>query len=90
MRVTIEGFGVLRQQLCAAAPPCSCGERPTSPGVGRAVELQAGATVRDLVRTLALADGLVAMATVNGTVRPLDHPLADRDEVKLIPPVSGG
>jgi molybdopterin converting factor subunit 1 len=56
--------------------------------------LAAGATVADLVDALAgrvaslqSARGLVA---VNHEYVPLDHRLADGDEVALIPPVSGG
>lgn len=30
------------------------------------------------------------MMAVNGEVRPDDHPVRDRDEVALLPPVSGG
>lgn len=58
------------------------------------VSLPADAHVADLIRVLepripalTRAPGLVA---VNQTYVPADHVLHDRDEVALIPPVSGG
>jgi molybdopterin synthase catalytic subunit/molybdopterin converting factor small subunit len=84
MRVTLLVFGMLRDLLPGAGPD------------GRSFDLPGGATVRDLIdRCQAGADGRsipwssIAVA-VNREYVPASHPLADGDEVALLPPVSGG
>lgn len=81
MRVTLLAFGILRDHLGSAPGP---------------VDLPAGATVRDLLdRCRALAPersapwSSIAVA-VNQEYVPANHPLAEGDEVALLPPVSGG
>jgi molybdopterin synthase catalytic subunit len=81
MRVTLLAFGLLRDHL---------------PNPAGSLELPAGATVRDLLercRALAPANAApwssIAVA-VNQEYVPATHPLADGDEVALLPPVSGG
>jgi molybdopterin converting factor subunit 1 len=60
------------------------------------VEVNAGATVRDLVRTLrdrgAPFDGLpeCPAVAVNQTYAAMDEELSSDDEVAFIPPVAGG
>jgi MoaE-MoaD fusion protein len=80
MRVTLLTFGILRDLLGTIGP----------------LELPAGATVQDLLdrcRSLAPANAAawssIAVA-VNREYAPATHPLADGDEVALLPPVSGG
>jgi MoaE-MoaD fusion protein len=81
MRVTLLAFGMLRDLLSAAAGP---------------VEIPDGATVRDLLdRCRGLVPGepvpwsALAVAVNREYVRDT-HPLAEGDEVALLPPVSGG
>lgn len=83
MRVTLLAFGMLRDQFPAGS-------------AGTPLELPEGATVRDLLercRTVAAwepaAWASVAVA-VNREYARASHPLADGDEVALLPPVSGG
>ena len=53
------------------------------------VELPDGSTVEDLVRALSyLPDGWVAVR--DGRPIPMDEPLSDGDDVRLISVVSGG
>ncbi len=53
------------------------------------VELPDGSTVEDLVRALSyLPDGWIAVR--DGRPIPVDEPLTDGDELKLISVVSGG
>ena len=65
-------------------------------GRRRSIDLPAGATVADAVERLAReAPELAARAghvsfAVNQAFVPTDSPLADGDELALIPPVSGG
>jgi len=54
------------------------------------VELEARATVRQLVGTLGVAPESIRLAFVNGLVRGFDHVLADRDRVALFPAIGGG
>jgi molybdopterin synthase catalytic subunit len=81
MRITLLAFGMLRELLGSGAAP---------------LDLPAGATVQDLLeRCQVLApekDALwssVAVAVNQEYVRG-GHPLAEGDEVALLPPVSGG
>jgi molybdopterin synthase catalytic subunit/molybdopterin converting factor small subunit len=81
MRITLLAFGILRDLL--------------DPSTG-SLELPAGSTVRDLLtrcRTLVPSNAIpwsaIAVA-VNQEYVPATHPLADGDEVALLPPVSGG
>ena len=80
MRITLLAFGLLHDVLPAAAGP---------------LELPAGSTVADLLlRCRAVAPerdfwSSIAVA-VNQEYVPSTHPLADGDEVALLPPVSGG
>ena len=85
MRITLLAFGLLRDQLGQSAGP---------------LEIPNGSTVRDLLdRCRALApphspswssiESSIAVA-VNREYVPATHPLADGDEVALLPPVSGG
>lgn len=61
-------------------------------GIGEAfpVELQAGATVTDLVQCLGLPEDQVKLVFVNALSAELDRPLANGDEVGIFPPVGGG
>lgn len=59
------------------------------------LELPTGATAADLVHRLRSRDGLSRIpaepaVAVNQTYAPLSTPLADGDEVALLPPVAGG
>ncbi|HEX4037649.1 MAG TPA: molybdenum cofactor biosynthesis protein MoaE [Acidobacteriaceae bacterium] len=80
MRVTLLAFGVLRDQL----------------GATSALELAAGSTVGDLVKTCRARapekGGLWASiaVAVNQEYASSSQALADGDEVALLPPVSGG
>ncbi len=54
------------------------------------VELQDGATLRDLVRCLKLPEDQVKLIFVNALSAELDRTLTDGDEVGIFPPVGGG
>jgi sulfur carrier protein ThiS len=54
------------------------------------VELPGGTTVEQLIKSLALPDGLNIFASINGRKEPLKRILNDGDEVKLISILSGG
>jgi molybdopterin synthase catalytic subunit len=81
MRITLLAFGILRDHLGSTTGT---------------LDLAAGSTVRDLLdhcRSLTPQKSVpwssIAVA-VNQEYVPATHPLADGDEVALLPPVSGG
>lgn len=81
MRVNLLAFGILRDLLGTSSGP---------------IDLPTGASVRDLLeRCRADAPGKNALwssiaVAVNREYASASHPLAEGDEVALLPPVSGG
>jgi MoaE-MoaD fusion protein len=75
MRVTVRLFAVLR-------------ERAGSESIE--LELADGATVREAIAAMPVADGVPVVMAVNREVAGADVVLAPGDELALIPPVSGG
>ena len=61
-------------------------------GIGEAfaVELPEGTSVQGLLRHLDLPEEQVKIVFVNGLFRPMDHVLADGDELGIFPAVGGG
>jgi molybdopterin converting factor small subunit len=58
---------------------------------GDAVELDDGATLRDLLAELDIPVERIHLVMVNDEqCRDHDRPLADGDEVMLLPPIAGG
>ena len=55
------------------------------------LQLADGATIADVLQALDIGVGSVHVFTVNGSfIRDRDHPLADGDELTVLPPVGGG
>jgi MoaE-MoaD fusion protein len=76
MRVTVKLFAGLRERAGVA---------------GRELDLPEGARTADVWPALALGDEPAGLLyAVNRDYAPPERPLADGDEVALIPPVSGG
>ena len=63
---------------------------PRGEGNTTTVELPDGATVEDLVQTLAIPDDLPRITLVNGRNAEPDQPLVSGDLVTLFPPLAGG
>lgn len=61
-------------------------------GIGKPmdVELEAGATIGQLITQLRLPEDQVKVVFVNGIVREKKHALSAGDEVGVFPPVGGG
>jgi len=78
-QVRVQAFGMLREPLGSAPVP---------------FQLPAGATVADLLAAVAAAYPAAMLrgiaVAVNAEYAQSTHPLADGDEVGLLPPVSGG
>jgi sulfur-carrier protein len=82
VEVEVKLYGALRQQR----PP----DAPGAPHHPFHVTLPEPATAATLVALLAIPDGLVNAAAVNGAVAPLDTPLQPGDKISLFPPAAGG
>jgi sulfur carrier protein ThiS len=54
------------------------------------IEIKEGATVRDLVALLELPEEESFIIAVNGQLVAYGHTLHPKDQVRIIPPVSGG
>src|SRR5665809_27690 len=79
MKVSAVCFGQMREFL----PPDAEGNRAT-------LELDDTARVLDLVHMVGAPERLIYVLLVNGERGRLEDPLADGDEVTLMPPYSGG
>jgi len=54
------------------------------------IEIEEGATVRDLVTLLELPEEESFIIAINGQLVSFGHTLQPDDQVRIIPPVSGG
>ena len=54
------------------------------------IEVEEGATVKDLVTLLELPEEESFIFAIDGQLVPLGHTLQPDDQVRIIPPVSGG
>jgi len=54
------------------------------------IEIHEGARVKDLVALLELPEDERFIVAVNGELVPFGHALKNGDQVRLIPPISGG
>ena len=54
------------------------------------IEIKDGATIRDLVTLLELPEEESFIIAINGQLVPFGHTLQPDDQVRIIPPVSGG
>jgi molybdopterin converting factor small subunit len=77
--VQVKLFATLRRQV----PELEIGE-------AMAIELPDDATVGDLLDELDLPEEQVKVVFVNAVVRKEAHPLSDRDDIGIFPPVGGG
>jgi sulfur carrier protein ThiS len=57
---------------------------------GATLELDQGATIKDVIEALGIPDEEVRLAFVNGTHAKKDHPVSEDDKVSLFPAVGGG
>ena len=54
------------------------------------IEIEDGATVRDLVNLLQLPEEESFIIAIDGRLVPFGHTLCQDDQVRIIPPISGG
>lgn len=87
MKVRVKLFATLANHA-----PESVRRQITDWRAGRAFEwdLATGGRLDELIDALALPRAEVKQVFVNGRARPLDHILAEGDEVGIFPPIGGG
>jgi sulfur-carrier protein len=54
------------------------------------VDVQSGASLKDLANQLNLPIDLVKLAYVNGIYQEMDYQLNQNDEIGIFPPIGGG
>ena len=79
MKVAVQLFATLGSYL----PPEAVGDSVT-------LDLPAGTTADDVVRSLGIPDDLECVRVVNGREWPAGYLLADGDVLSLFPPLAGG
>lgn len=79
MRVYLRSGGRLRERL-----------RPDVDHYTRRLEVEAGASLREILEAIGVPLGLVAFAFVNGKYERLDYVPVEDEIVTLQPPVAGG
>ena len=82
MKIEVKLHGTLRRHR-----PKDAGGAPHHPFL---ISIADGATVTQLVAQLAIRDGLLNAAAVNGESVTVDAVLQDGDSVQLFPPSAGG
>ncbi len=76
MKIKVKVFATLRKYLADKS--------------SAELELDEGATVGDALAKLKIPEAEVAFVFVNSTLRKLDEPLADGEELGVFPPIAGG
>jgi molybdopterin converting factor small subunit len=78
MKIKLTAYGILRSYL---------GQNTIS-----SIEKQIthNKTTREIISELGIPDGMVMLVAVNDQQKNLDYVPQDGDDIKLIPPVSGG
>ena len=83
MRITVRTGGLLSQYL-----PAGSGRNQAN------LELEEGATPFDVMRRLGLPETRTYLVVLNGTALPkaerTRRPLAENDELAILPPLKGG
>jgi len=79
MKVEVRLFATLQPYLPAGAH-----------GDGISLDLPAGTTVRDVLKSLKIPGELACLIVVNGHDADLEQVLAPGDELAMFPPLAGG
>ena len=77
MKVKLGAYGILRGYLGESEP-------------GQETEVAPDKSIRQIIAELGIPDGMVMIASVNDQQQNLDYIPKAGDDIKLIPPISGG
>jgi len=77
MKIKISGYGLLKNYV--GSP-----DNPTS------YEITSSKQIKDIMKEMGIPDGIVLLVSVNDKQENFDYTPKEGDDVKLIPPVSGG
>ena len=78
MKITIAAYGILRSYL---------GQNSVTP---IEKEFDKPVTVREIAEEMGIPAGMVMLVAANDEQKTFDYVPKDGDEIKLIPPISGG
>ncbi|MEK7448299.1 MAG: MoaD/ThiS family protein [Planctomycetota bacterium] len=77
MKIKLGGYGILKNYV---GPPENA----------REIELPQAKSLKDILQEMGIPDGMVMLISVNDEQKNLDYVPQEGDEIKLVPPVSGG
>lgn len=77
MKIKIGAYGILRSYLGESEP-------------GKETEINGSKPIKQIISELGILDGMVMLVTVNDKQETIDYIPKDGDDIKLIPPLSGG
>ncbi|MFA5793929.1 MAG: MoaD/ThiS family protein [Candidatus Brocadiia bacterium] len=77
MKVTIGAYGILRSYIGDSDP-------------SKETDIDGSKTVKQIISDLGIPEGMVMLVSVNDHQESMDYIPKDGDDIKLIPPVSGG
>ncbi|MBI4712436.1 MAG: MoaD/ThiS family protein [Planctomycetes bacterium] len=77
MKIKIGGYGILRSYI---------GQTESA----KETEIPAAKSIKEIIADLAIPEGMVMLVSVNDQQQSFDYIVKEGDDIKLIPPVSGG
>lgn len=77
MKVTISGYGLLKNYVGSPDKPYQ-------------YESAAPKSIREIVQELGIPNGMVMLISVNDQQKNPDYIPQDGEDIKLVPPISGG
>ena len=77
MKVTISGYGLLKNYVGLPDNPYQ-------------YESSSPKSIREIVQEMGIPDGMVMLISVNDQQKNFDYIPQDGEDIKLIPPISGG
>lgn len=77
MKIKIGAYGILRSYLGESEPT-------------KDTEINGSKPIKQIISELGIPDGMVMLVTVNDKQETIDYIPKEGDDIKLIPPLSGG
>ncbi|MFH1228042.1 MAG: MoaD/ThiS family protein [Planctomycetota bacterium] len=77
MKIKIGAYGILKSYIGESEP-------------SKETEVDGSKTVKQIISDLGIPEGMVMLVSVNDRQESMDYIPKDGDEIKLIPPLSGG